>query len=303
MKETIEFYYDLLVEDYKEKNDKYYFKAGNCDYVFTFYNRSLDELEDLCAVILELKGKGISVNEFVQNKKQSYLTGVAGYNYVLLKIFHANETYDIFDIIKLNDNLMVTADNSRLYRNKWGFLWTKKLDFVESQVNELCLEKKVIINSFCYFAGLTEMAISYVNIADAHYGMFAPKICLSHRRVFFPNYKLNYLNPLSFIFDVGVRDVAEYLKYEFLCSPNDAMEELIIFLRIQKLNLYEYHLLFARLLYPSFYFDIFDNVVNNKGEEEHLVKIINCVDGYEKFLKKAYQEISKYAPLEKFGFL
>ena len=53
------------------------------------------------------------------------------------------------------------------------------------------------------------------------YGGDAYRIVLSHRRVFYPNYKLNYLNPLSFVFDLEVRDVAEYLKAMFFKKDMD----------------------------------------------------------------------------------
>lgn len=67
---------------------------------------------------------------------------------------------------------------------------------------------------------------------------------------------------------------------------------------MKRLTPYSYHMLYARLLYPSYYFDIYEDVMNNNGDEERLVKIISKVDDYELFLKEAYQEISKYTSLE-----
>ncbi len=62
-------------------------------------------------------------------------------------------------------------------------------------------------------------------------------------------------------------------------------------------------MLFARLLFPSYYFDIYEKVVNKDVSSEKLLKIINKANEYEIFLKKAYVLISTYAPLENIEWL
>ena len=62
-------------------------------------------------------------------------------------------------------------------------------------------------------------------------------------------------------------------------------------------------MLFARLLYPSYYFDLYDAIMNHDESEENLMLIIDKVDNFEMFLKGAYVEISKYAPLDKINWL
>ena len=62
-------------------------------------------------------------------------------------------------------------------------------------------------------------------------------------------------------------------------------------------------MLFARILYPSYYFDAYEKIVNLKWESEHLIQIISKAEAYEDFIKKAYQEISSYANLEKINWL
>ena len=54
------------------------------------------------------------------------------------------------------------------------------------------------------------------------------------------------------------------------------------------LNEIDYKLFFIRLLYPSFYFDIYEQIVNNEIEEEELKKIINKIPEYETLIKKTY---------------
>ena len=89
----------------------------------------------------------------------------------------------------------------------------------------------------------------------------------------------------------------EKFETEFF-NNEESLLDLKTYLSCNKLSQYEYHMLYARLLYPSYYFDIYEDIMNNNGNEEKLLKIINRVDDYELFLKNSYLEISKYTNLE-----
>ena len=300
MKDTISFYYNIDIDTLEEKDGKYHFKYQNRDFFFVFFNRNLEELEDLLDCISEMQKKGIDVHGILINKDNSILTKINEYNYILFSVNNCSETYDIFDIIDMNNKLTLNNYNSKLYRNNWENLWMQKVDYFEYQIRELGLDKQVIKNSFSYYIGLAENAISYVHNVKLKYPSQGT-IVLSHRRIFYPNYKLNYLNPLSFIFDLEVRDIAEYLKAMFFSEDDESeiLEELKSFLKIKRLTIYEYNMLYARLLYPSYYFDIYEEVMNKERSEEDLLKIISKNENFEEFLKKAYLEITKYAILEK----
>lgn len=304
MKETLEYYYGLDIESIEELDGKYHFKIENQDYFFVFYNRGIEELEDIINVSNEMVKKGINVHKILINRNNSFLTKVGEYNYILFAVSNLNEEYDIFDMVKISEKLVLNNNKSNLYRNNWGTLWSEKIDYFEYQVRELSIEKDVVKNSFSYYVGMAENAISYVNNTNMKYGGDAYRIVLSHRRVFYPNYKLNYLNPLSFVFDLEVRDIAEYLKAMFFKKDiSFCLDELSSYLKIRHLSLYEYQMLYARLLYPTYYFDIYESVMNKNGDEEELVNIIKKCDSYEEFLKKAYLEISKYAKIDKIEWI
>lgn len=304
MKETLEYYYGLDIESIEELDGKYHFKIENQDYFFVFYNRGIEELEDIINVSNEMVKKGINVHKILINRNNSFLTKVGEYNYILFAVSNLNEEYDIFDMVKISEKLVLNNNKSNLYRNNWGTLWSEKIDYFEYQVRELSIEKDVVKNSFSYYVGMAENAISYVNNTNMKYGEDAYRIVLSHRRVFYPNYKLNYLNPLSFVFDLEVRDIAEYLKAMFFKKDiSFCLDELSSYLKIRHLSLYEYQMLYARLLYPTYYFDVYESVMNKNGDEEELVNIIKKCDSYEEFLKKAYLEISKYAKIDKIEWI
>lgn len=304
MKKTLEYYYGLDIENIEELDGKYHIKQENQDYFFVFYNRGIEELEDIINVSNEMVKKGINVHKILINRNNSFLTKVGEYNYILFAVSNLSEEYDIFDMVKISEKLVLNNNKSNLYRNNWGTLWSEKIDYFEYQVRELSIEKDVVKNSFSYYIGMAENAISYVNNTNMKYGGDAYRIVLSHRRVFYPNYKLNYLNPLSFVFDLEVRDIAEYLKAMFFKKDiSFCLDELSSYLKIRHLSLYEYQMLYARLLYPTYYFDVYESVMNKNGNEEQLVNIIKKCDSYEEFLKKTYLEISKYAKIDKIEWI
>ena len=306
MKETIKYYYNIDIDDLKEQDGKYFFKYQNQDFFFVYFNRNIEELNDILICVNNMKEKGIDVHNIIINRNGQYLTKINNFDYILMSVNNYNEEYDIFDMINIANKLTLNYNTSKLYRNNWSNLWTQKMDYFEYQIRELGINKSVIKDSFSYYLGLAENAISYVNNTNLKYNALNnAKITLAHRRIFYPNYKLNFLNPLSFIFDLEVRDIAEYLKAMFFASDNaeEVIEELKYYLQIKTLSIYEYHMLYARLLYPSYYFDLYENIMNNDESEEKLVNIIKKNKEYELFLKNAYLEISKYAPIEKIDWL
>lgn len=301
MKQTIEFYYNIMLEDIEEANGNYHFKLDNQDCFFVFFSRREEELIDIINVCIEMKNKGIDVHTIIKNKTNSYITKVNGYNYILFTVNNLREEYDIFDVVNLNSKLILNSKTSSLYRNNWQELWSKKIDYFEYQIKELAIDKSIIKNSVSYYIGLSELAISYVAETNKKYNtLMEGKIVLSHRRVGYPNYKLNFLNPLSFIFDLEVRDVAEYLKAMlFTCEIEEVLEELNTYLKIKKLNIYEAQMLLARLIYPSYYFDTYEKVMDKDEDSEKLVAIIKKVDEIEYFLKKTYELLSSYVNIDK----
>ena len=299
MKDIINYYYNFNITSVEDWNNIFCFTYKESQFYFVPFNRTEKELIDIINVSKELKARNIPCHDILLNKFGRLLTNVYESNYILLKpIGDIYEEYDIKDMITINNRLILSLTKSNLYRNSWAQLWSDKIDYFEYQIHELGKDHEIILDSFSYYIGLAENAISYVNNTNSKYQKTGvDRICLSHRRINYPNYKLNYLNPLSFIFDLEVRDIAEYIKSAYFHDA-DALSYLKETLRISKFSLYSLELLYARLLYPSYYFDIYENIMNNKEEEEKLIFVIEKASAYEDFLKEAYIEISKYAPIE-----
>lgn len=302
MKQTIEYYYNLVIEDLFLENDTYHFIYDGYDYFFVSFNRENKDLNDIIEVSKELKERNVNCHDIIVNVSGEVLTKVEEVNYLLLRCKDKDKTYSIIDILEMNKKFKLANARLNLYRNNWGLLWSEKIDYIESQLLEIKVPK-IIHNSIDYYIGLTESTIYYVNLINTKYSISSlDNICLSHKRIYYPNTKLNYLNPLSFIFDLEIRDIAEYIKACFFAGE-DAFLELVTYLKSVKLTVYSYNMLFVRLLFPSYYWDCYEQIVNKHHDSEKMLKIISKQDEYELFLKKAYLEISKYAPLEDIKYL
>lgn len=304
MKEMLKFYYNLEVNEIAKKKELFEFQINQSTFLMIPYLRTEKELEEIYQVCVELKKRNIPVHTFILNKENKIITNIYNTNYILLKMdVPKDKEYNIIDILEIQNSLILTNAKNNLYRNNWSELWSKKIDYFEYQIHELGKEKKVILNSFTYYIGLAENAISYLNATTKKYQMPDNAVSLSHKRMSFPNLSQNFFNPLCFIFDLRVRDIAEYIKDSFFENETDAWIELNTFFKLKRLTPYEYQMFYARLLYPSYYFDCYEKIMNQELEEDILMKYIKKAKNFEIFLKRVYQEIIKYNPIEKIDWL
>lgn len=302
MKNLFEFYYNLYDIEFKENNDIITFNYNFADYFFVPLNRPKEDLQLIYDISLELLSRNIPCHSLILNKDNNLITNYNNKEYILFK---TNEKYSeeisLFNIDKEISKLILNDNNSKLYRNNWGKLWEEKVDYFEYQMSKLSKDKKIVLNSFSYYLGLAENAISYANES---YKQFYnnEKLTLSHKRIFSPNYALNYYNPLSFIFDYISRDIGEYIKASYF--NNDlSINEIEIYINKKNFSNFEANMLIARLLYPSYYFDIYEKIMNNNEDETKLLKIIEKADDYERFLNKIYHLLIKKNPLLKVDWI
>ena len=164
MKDTINLAYSLNVENIKERNDYSYFLFNNETYYFVPFIRDNEELEEIIACSKELKSKGIMCHDIIYNREGNIMTKYQGRSYILLKIIGSElEEYSVSDIVDINNRLVIAPNKSKLIRNNWGDLWSSKIDYFEYQISQIGKDKRIILDSFSYYIGLAEIAISYVN--------------------------------------------------------------------------------------------------------------------------------------------
>ena len=197
--------------------------------------------------------------------------------FILIKIFvNVNKNISLNEILFLNNYL-----SSKKLNVNWGQLWEKKIDYLEELINENGKKYPLIVNSFNYFVGMTENAISYyssISIGDDI------NYVISHRSIKIGDTIESLYNPLNIILDYRVRDMAEYIKISFFKNNKLIFKEIQEYLISNNLSLVEVQLLVARLLYPSFYFDMYDDIMIDNQEEKILTFILANLDNYEIYL-------------------
>ena len=278
MKNALNYYYGLNIEIIHQKEKNYYFQVNNFSYLFLPYD-NLDEISDIYKLNIFLK-QSIPVHEIILNKSNAIVTNINGDNYILLKILVPKANVGINDIISLN-NINIPIDKSKLRRDDWYNMWVQKIDYFEYQVSQMGKKYPVIRESFNYYVGLAENAIILVKNTDPN----NLNLGLSHRRI--DNTSFELYNPLTLIIDVRIRDVCEYFKYCFF-NNIDISNELDLFLTYNKLGRDEGRYFLARMLFPTYYFDLYEKIINDEIDEKELNKIILKADKYEKVLQRIY---------------
>ena len=170
------------------------------------------------------------------------------------------------------------------YQNlNWANLWSQKNDYLEYQMIMLGQKHPLLKDSFSYYIGLGETAIQLVNSLTP---IPIPLSC-SHRRLNSYYTQEDLYNPLNITLDYHVRDIAEYIKSKFF-NGQDITEDLTYYFKSVKLSNYEYLLLLARLIYPTYYFDLYEEIITDKIPDEEIKKITNKVSAFENIIKKIY---------------
>lgn len=293
MEDIIKYYYKLEGNIEKINEDKYLLYSNDTYYYFIKCLRTTDELNEILKICLELKEKKVRVNELIYNVEKRLVTN----NFILIKInSFLEENTTLEEMLRFNEMLIV----NKKFLNNWSDLWEKKIDYLEYQIGELGKNKKRLVSSFSYYIGLAECALIVLENVERKYPKDS-KLVLSRIRINYPNYDKDYFNPLNFIIDNRMRDIAEYLKSKFF-KKEDIWEDLDEIFKKQY-SIYEYNIFYARMLFPSYYFDLFEEIILENKDEKEIYSITNLLDDYEKFLSDLYFYLSKFAPIENVSWI
>ncbi len=303
MKNVVNYFYNLYPDKIYDKNGVYYFYINDIKFYLLRFDRSLHELDTLVQISNELYKKGLKNPTIIINRQNNFYINYDESSYILLKINNDDvEEVNLEELFKFN-NMIFGNRQSNLYSEDWVELWGKKVDTLESQVVEFNKEYPLLTDSFNYFVGLAENAISYVkNALSSNTEENKDNLYLSHRRIATPLTFNSLYNPLTFIFDYEIRDVAEYIKAKFFQKKLD-WEEIEEFFNNFKFSKLKYQLFYARLLYPSYYFDMFEKIYYNEKEEKEISNILELTEKYEEFLYNIYEYLKKFTYLPEISWI
>lgn len=276
MNSVINYFYEMNIIDIYKCNDEYIFNYNSNTYKFIRYDRNIEELNGILEISSELRKRNVITNELIYNRFNSYLTNLDGELYILIKEKIREYDISLNDIIYIQNNTLNISLNRNIYKRNYIELWANKIDFYEKK--SIDLNKYELINkSLDYYIGLGENAITYLR----NNGVKTINLVLSHRRL------NDFYNPLNYILDSRARDVAEYIKIHFFYD--DISEDVIIsMLRSINFNREEYILFIARMLYPTYYYDLIDKIIFSDGDEEIIKKVTIKGEAYIKLIKDLF---------------
>ena len=261
---TIKYYYNIKASDIKQINDDYYFD----NYLLRMYYKELD-----IQLYNALINNNYYLHQIIYNRNNEYITYIDNKPYILFKILR-NDNVNL-DLLK---NYNISFPNKNI--PNWDILWTNKIDYLEKNISNV--KDELIKNTSNYFIGMTENAVILFKLLNLNNDYY---IC--HLRL---DNDISFYDPLNIIIDYKMRDYAEYIKKEFYLNNKyyyDEIDKIII-----SNNYNNTMLFFIRMLYPSYFFDAYDNYMR-KDKIDY--SFYNKINEYEKYLKYIYSKIkAKY---------
>lgn len=283
MKNVLQYYYNLNTTNIHQVNGNYKCHIGNFEYIFCRFEKSPEELLEIQKLNIYLLSKGFLCHQIIFNINESPVTYVDGVQYVLMKVFVQNKFISVNNLVDFLSWTVPERNFKVLERNNWYDLWTKKVDYIEYQTSQFGKNFPLLRSVIYYYIGLAETAISLVlSISNDNFNL-----TIAHRRVS-GKYKLQDLyNPLNFIIDSRIRDLSEYCKEKFYLSGID-IDKLKGLIQFYRFSNSEAVLFLARMLYPTYFFDCYQDIILGELDEIEINKYLVKAIEYQKFLKYIY---------------
>jgi len=305
MKNTILYYYGLEPLNIHQKGKNYYFYYDNVKYYFLPFYRPVDEAKAIYRLNQEMLQKNLLVHEIILNKQGEVISMNNGIAFLLFKLsVYEKGRVRLSDLHRFAKASYMMPYDKILEKNDWGALWSQKIDYFEYQMPQMTKSYPIIRESFSYFLGMAENAISYINDTKRELPTSASLdgLTLSHRRIHDNLDLYDFYHPLNIIVDHKARDLAEYVKTSFF-RRTFSWDELEEYFRYNSYSAYGYQMFFGRLLFPTFYFDSYEHIMEQRENEKKLLRIIERTEEYEEFLGDMYYFIKKRSAIKDIPWL
>lgn len=259
MKSTLIYNYNLENPIVYSINNKIFIKDNYDIYLLEKTNKK--------KIYYEISLIDNSYNKIIKTKRNDFFLKYKNNLYILEKI-NMNR-------IKSNEVLKDYKNVKIIKKNNWKELWINKVNEIE----KIRITDNDIIELNSYYMGLAESAISFLNNNKDKIEEKQNSIC---------RIRINdkdYRNNNNIIIDYKERDYAEYIKYLFFSNKE---KEATDFLKKIDLKKYNKELIFSRLLFPTYYYDIVENIVLSNNKQKEQIEIIKKnIKKYELFLFKS----------------
>lgn len=294
MNNYINYYYSIYPDSIREQNKTFYFDYNDEKYFFVILDRPIEDANYLYQLNVEMLRRDSLMHEIILNRDKSPVTLVNNIPYVLMKVFiNENKRSDLSEITFIGMSNANIKKNKILDRSDWATLWSAKIDYFEYQISQIGKKYPLICEYLSYYIGVAENAIIYYKntLSDIKPTSY-DTLTIAHKRIKASDTAFDIYNPLSLIIDYPVRDFAEYIKANFFAGV-DVWAEIEEYFNHYNLSPYSKRLLYARLLFPSYFFDVYESIVEGKVKEEDIMPIIYKNDEYEDFLIELHTYINR----------
>lgn len=294
MKNTINYYYNLNPNKIKQIFNYYYFYINNELYYFIIYTRKITDIKAIYEFNQKMLKNNILVNEIINNTTNTIITYINQIPHILVKIsININKPISLPEINYLTYNNI--PYRNELMRSNWANLWAQKIDYLEYYQEQNKKKYPLLSESFDYFIGMAENAISYINNVITTLKLEKTDIgVISHDKFKLDDTIYSLYDPQNIIIDHKSRDVAEYIKLSFFKDNYKIFDELDEYFKHNYFSFYGISLLIARILYPSFYFELYDEIIQGITNESAILKITSRIDEYENYLNDIIIYFHKY---------
>ena len=266
MNNAILFFFNINTKEVKKINDNYYFNYAYNNYVVQIYNRDIEEAIEIYYLNLELLSNGFIGYEIILTEDNDVLFLYEGVYYILMKFPNIKNRIITYEDV-INFNYIPNTMFKKLDKSNWGITWSNKIDFIEYQFDQVRNRYSIIDDSIDYFIGIWENAISYYNDNNIN-----SERCVCHKRVSTNMDLLDFTNPLNFVIDYKERDLGEYLK-SFVISKNYSNASLDRMINFSDRD--SVVLVISRILFPSYYFDLYEDIILGNKDEHELNDVIS----------------------------
>ena len=251
MKNYINYYYNFKISNIFLKNKKY------------FFNSQLEKYEYFSKPIL--------------NRFNNIITIIDGKKYILFSI--KKFLHDEISIFDINPSYTIDMNSKKLKINHfpWIDLWEKKIDYVEKWFNSCKNRYYSLTSIFNYFIGISENALLYLKETMID-NISVDNLTFQHNRISTNTTLIEYYNPSNLVIDHFSRDISEYIKS---CIINKIWDFELIKEYLNKYNIKktDAQIMYARILYPSFFFDKIEKYIKS-GNINEIMEIENIISNY-----------------------
>lgn len=290
MKNSLIYYYNIYVIDLNKVSDDYYFIYNGIDFKLEKVKRSISELNELYILNNEMIMNDIPVFQIVLTLKSEISFYYDNSYYVLLKLNKFHNRKITFDDV-INFSYIPKNSYKLIDKSNWAYFWSNKIDYIEHQFVQMKNKYSLIDSSIDYYIGIWENGISFYNNVVSKNDFELKMVC--HKRINSSNDLMYFYDPLNLVIDYKERNVGEYLKF-YIFENNYSDETIVNFFNAIPKQYDTITRLIARLLFPSFYFDLYEKVIEENEVENILDDVIKKNNNYEKLLKDLFLYYNKF---------